>query len=52
MVIQQAMGAPKSRGDAAADILRQFVEDMKATGFVAASLTTHGIVGASVAPVA
>ncbi|MFM0203704.1 ABC transporter substrate-binding protein [Paraburkholderia fungorum] len=52
MVIQQAMGVPKSRGDAAADILRQFVEDMKATGFVAASLTTHGIVGASVAPVA
>ena len=52
MVIQQAMGAPKSRSDAAADVLRQFVEEMKASGFVAASLTRHGIVGASVAPVA
>jgi polar amino acid transport system substrate-binding protein len=52
MVIQQAMGIPKSRGDAAADVLRQFVEDMKASGFVAASLARHGIAGASVAPAA
>jgi len=50
MVIQQAMGVPKSRGDAAADALRAFVEEMKATGFVAESLARHGIVGASVAP--
>lgn len=50
MVIQQAMGLPKSRGSAAADALRRFVEDMKASGFVAASLARHGIVGASVAP--
>jgi polar amino acid transport system substrate-binding protein len=51
MVIQQAMGAPKSRGDAASDVLRLFVEDVKAWGFVAASLARHDIVGASVAPV-
>jgi polar amino acid transport system substrate-binding protein len=52
MVIQQAMGVPKRRGDAAADVLRQFVEDVKASGFVAASLARHGIAGASVAPAA
>jgi polar amino acid transport system substrate-binding protein len=50
MVIQQAMGLPKSRGSAAADVLRAFVEDMKATGFVADALARHGIQGASVAP--
>lgn len=49
MVIQQAMGVPKSRGDAAAAALRAFVEEMKASGFVADSLARHGIVGASVA---
>lgn len=52
MVIQQAMGTPKSRGSAAADFLGQFVEAMKATGFVAASLERHQIHGASVAPAA
>lgn len=52
MVIQQAMGTAKNRGDAAADVLRQFVEDVKRSGLVAASLALHGIVGASVAPVA
>lgn len=50
MVIQQAMGTPKSRGAAAANALSQFVEAMKASGFVADALTRHGIVGASVAP--
>lgn len=50
MVIQQAMGAPKTRGEGAAAALRQFVEEMKQSGFVAASLERHGIVGASVAP--
>jgi polar amino acid transport system substrate-binding protein len=52
MVIQQAMGTPKSRGDAAATCLAEFVEEMKASGFVAASLERHGIQGASVAPAA
>jgi polar amino acid transport system substrate-binding protein len=52
MVIQQAMGVPKSRGDAAANALRAFVEEMKATGFVADALARHRIAGASVAPAA
>jgi polar amino acid transport system substrate-binding protein len=50
MVIPQAMGAAKSRGHAAAATLHAFVEDMKASGFVADALARHGIVGASVAP--
>ena len=50
MVIQQAMGCAKSRGAAAADYLHQFVESMKASGFVADALARHGIQGASVAP--
>ena len=50
MVIQQAMGCPRSRGDAAALALREFIEEMKASGFVAESLSRHGIEGASVAP--
>jgi polar amino acid transport system substrate-binding protein len=50
MVIQQAMGLPRNRGEAAAAMLRQFVEDMKSSGFVARSLARHGIKGASVAP--
>ena len=49
MVIQQAMGLPKSRGDVAAGMLRHFVEDMKASGFVQQALHRHGIEGASVA---
>jgi polar amino acid transport system substrate-binding protein len=52
MVIQQAMGTPKSRGVEAAAFLARFVEDMKAGGFVAAALQRHGIEGASVAPAA
>jgi polar amino acid transport system substrate-binding protein len=52
MVIQQAMGLPKSRGDAAASHLRAFVEEMKTSGFVAAALARHSIEGASVAPAA
>jgi polar amino acid transport system substrate-binding protein len=50
MVIRQAMGVPKSRGDAAAALLAAFVEEMKASGFVADALARHGIEGASVAP--
>jgi polar amino acid transport system substrate-binding protein len=52
MVIQQAMGTPKSRGDEAAAFLGRFVEHMKASGFVAAALARHHIEGASVAPAA
>lgn len=50
MVIQQAMGLPKGRGDAAAACLSAFVEDMKVSGFVASALARHGVEGASVAP--
>jgi polar amino acid transport system substrate-binding protein len=52
MVIRQAMGVPKSRGAAAAHALHAFVEEMKASGFVAEALERHGIVGATVAPAA
>lgn len=50
MVIQQAMGVPRSRGAAAALALDAFVQEMKASGFVADALRRHGIAGASVAP--
>ena len=52
MIIQQAMGLPKTRGTIAAQYLSQFVEQMKATGFVENALLRHGIAGASVAPLA
>ena len=51
MVIQQAMGLSQSRGAEAAQALAAFVQDMKASGFVAEALRRHGIQGASVAPV-
>lgn len=50
MVIQQAMGVPRGRGEMAGAFLRQYVEEMKASGFVAHALARHGIEGASVAP--
>jgi polar amino acid transport system substrate-binding protein len=50
MVIQQAMGTPASRGEQARGALADFVEQMKADGFVADALSRHGIVGATVAP--
>ena len=50
MVIDQAMGLPKSRPASAHDVLSRFVTDMKASGFVAAALKRHEIEGAAVAP--
>ena len=50
MVIRQAMGIAKRRGDEAARWLGEFVETMKAEGDVAAALARHGVEGASVAP--
>ncbi len=50
MVIRQAMGCPKSRGPAASEALSAFVEEMKASGFVAQALQRHAIQGAAVAP--
>jgi polar amino acid transport system substrate-binding protein len=49
MVIQQAMATPRGR-DAGAAYLRTFIEEMKASGFVARALQRHGIEGAAVAP--
>jgi polar amino acid transport system substrate-binding protein len=49
MVINQAMGTPRGR-DAGSAYLREFVETMKASGFVASSLARHHIDGAGVAP--
>lgn len=49
MVIQQALGVPKGR-EAGARYVTAFVEEMKASGFVAAALIRHGIEGATVAP--
>lgn len=52
MVIQQAMGLPKGRGEPARAALAAFVEEVKAAGLVAAALARHGVAGASVAPAA
>lgn len=49
MVIEQAMGVPKGRL-AAQTWLSGFIEEMKASGFVAEALRRHGIQGAAVAP--
>jgi len=50
MVIRQAMGVARTRGPAAEAALRAFVEDMKASGFVAEAMARHAVAGASVAP--
>jgi polar amino acid transport system substrate-binding protein len=49
MVINQAMGTPRGR-DAGAAYLTRFIEDLKASGFVARALERHKIQGAMVAP--
>lgn len=49
MVIQQAMGVPKGR-TAAARYVRTFVEEMKASGFVADALKRSNQTDATVAP--
>jgi polar amino acid transport system substrate-binding protein len=48
MEIRQAIAVPKGRAAGAA-YLRDFVEEMKASGFVAGALRRHGIEGAVVA---
>lgn len=50
MVINQAIGTPRVRGEAGVAYLRGFVEEMKASGFVAQALQRHKIEGAAVAP--
>jgi polar amino acid transport system substrate-binding protein len=48
MVINQAMGIPKGR-EVGLKYVRDFVEEMKASGFVAEALRRHRIEGAAVA---
>jgi polar amino acid transport system substrate-binding protein len=49
MVIEQAVGLPKAR-DAGLPFVRAFVEEMKASGFVAKALAASGQGDATVAP--
>lgn len=49
MEIQQAMVLPNGKGAAAAAYLCQFVQDLKANGFVQEAIRRHGIQGANVA---
>ena len=49
MVIAQAAGVPKGR-EAGAQYLRGFIEDAKASGFVAEALKKSGVDGAAIAP--
>lgn len=48
--VQQAMGTPRGRDEAGFDYLRAFVEDAKASGFVAGLIEAHGVEGLTVAP--
>jgi polar amino acid transport system substrate-binding protein len=48
MVINQAMAVPRGR-EAAARYVRDFIEEMKATGFVAQALVRNHVEGAAVA---
>ena len=51
MIIGQASGIPKGRPHAAR-YLREFIEEAKASGFVARALRESGIADATVAPAA
>ena len=47
--VQQSIGTPRAR-EAGAKYLGEFVEEMKASGFVAGAIERHGVRGVSVAP--
>ena len=49
MAIEQALGMPKGYA-AGAEYLREFIEDVKASGFVARAIERSGVRGVSVAP--
>jgi polar amino acid transport system substrate-binding protein len=49
MAIQQALGIPKGR-NAGANYLREFIEDLKASGLVMRAMERAGVRGVSVAP--
>jgi polar amino acid transport system substrate-binding protein len=48
--VQQSIGAPRGRGEAASRYLREFVEEAKASGLVAKIIEAHGVRGVTVAP--
>ena len=48
--VRQAMGTPRRRDQAGFAYLCEFVEEMKASGFVADRVAAHRVVGLSVAP--
>ena len=52
MQINQAMGTPQTRGEAGKKYLKTFIEEMKASGFVAKALERSGQADATVAPAA
>ena len=47
--VQQSIGTPKSR-ETAARYLKEFVEDVKAKGFIGEAISRHKVNGVSVAP--
>jgi polar amino acid transport system substrate-binding protein len=49
MAIEQALGIPKGH-DATAKYLREFIEDVKASGLVARAIEKSGVSGVAVAP--
>lgn len=49
MVIQQAMGIARGRGEAAAAYLRGFVDELRSSGYIREALARHGIEGATAA---
>ena len=52
MQIQQAVGTTKARRPETAEFLREVVEDLKASGFVADALRRSGQADATIAPLA
>jgi polar amino acid transport system substrate-binding protein len=48
--VQQSIGVPRGRGDAAARYLCEFVEKAKASGLIAEIIEAHGVRGVTVAP--
>jgi polar amino acid transport system substrate-binding protein len=50
MAIRQAVTTPKSRPLSVQHYLNDFVEELKATGFIADCLCRHGIEGVGIAP--
>jgi polar amino acid transport system substrate-binding protein len=47
MIIRQAMGVARDRGEPAAQYLREFIDDLRRSGFIRESLARHGIRGAT-----